>query len=420
MTGYRCLACGARQHAGFAKLTCPDCGGNLDITYDHAAAARALGGEFPPGDDLFRYAALLPLRSPPRPFPLRVGQTPLYPAPRLGRTVGLDDLWVKDDTLLPSGSLKDRAGAVALCRALETGAGVVATASTGNAGASLACLSAALGVRCVIFVPQSVPPAKLAQLLVFGAAVLAVRGSYDDACDLCLAACEAFGWLNRSTGHNPFTREGKKTCSYEIWEALGGEVPDWVAVSVGDGNILSGLWKGWDDLRRLGWIDRTPRMLCVQSQASDAVARAVRGLPASPDWSRVAVGPVRAATVADSIAVDRPRDGLAAVRAVAESGGAAVAVPDAEILAAIPEMARLAGVFAEPAAAAAWAGIRAQSRAGRIGPGERVVCVVTGSGLKDIARAGGAAGSPVVIDPTLDAVREAVAGPPAPRARRRS
>ncbi len=289
---------------------------------------------------------------------------------------------------------------------------MIAAASTGNAGSSLACLAAALGKEAVVFVPETAPVAKLTQLLSYGATVLAVRGSYDDAFELCLTASAEFGWFNRNTGYNPFTREGKKTCSYEIWHALGGEMPDRIVVATGDGNVLSGIWKGCRDLRAMGLVDALPKIDAAQSTNSDAVSRSVHELrrrrQEDIDWTGVEVEAVNADTVADSIAVDRPRDGLAAVKAVIESGGEAVPVPDDEILAAIPEMSRLAGVFPEPAAAAPLAALKQMVADRTIDPAERVVLVVSGSGLKDVRRAADAAGKPTVIEPTIEAVRHVV------------
>jgi threonine synthase len=413
--GYRCFACAAVQAIDFAGSLCPRCGGNLDITFDYAAVAGAIGGGFADGGrGLFRYQPLLPIEQPPEPFPLRIGSTPLYPARRLGDRAGLRQLYLKDETGNPSASLKDRASAVAVSRAIETGAATVATASTGNAGSSLACVAAALGLRAVVFVPESAPFAKLTQLLSYGAQVLAVRGSYDDAFDLCLAACDEFGWFNRSTGFNPYTREGKKTCAFEIWEDLGGRVPDRVVVPTGDGNILSAVWKGWLELKAVGLTDRLPRVDCAQSESSAAISHTVQRLRRSgeavADWSAVCVEEVQATTLADSISVDRPRDGLAAVQAIVQSGGACVAVPDAEILAAIPEMARFTGVFPEPAAAAPWAALKKLARDGQLEADELVVCLVTGNGLKDVAHAGQAAGTPMVIEPSLVAVKAAMHG----------
>ena len=411
MNGYRCIACSVTQSVDFDGFLCPCCGGNLDVSYDYAEVANRIDGGFPKGPpDLFRFAPLLPLKQPRSAFPLRVGGTPLYPAQRLGELAGMPRLYLKDDSLNPSASLKDRASAVAIGRALDTGAQVVSVASTGNAGASLACLAAATGLAAVVFVPASAPLAKLTQMLAFGARVLAVRGNYDDAYDLCLAASDEFGWFNRSTGYNAFTREGKKTCAYEIWQDLDGLVPDRVVVSTGDGNTLSAIWKGWCDLKAVGLIERLPKIDCVQSEASAAICNTVRQLRAGDalkvDWSTLQVQQVSASTVADSISVDRPRDGLAAVKAVIQSGGEAVTVADAEILAAIPEMARASGVFPEPAAAAPWAGVKQMLRQEQISADELVVCIVSGSGLKDVANTRSVLAEPQLIEPSLSAVRD--------------
>jgi len=408
MDGYRCIACTETLTANFAGFVCPVCGGNLDITYDYAAIREEIEQDF-------HFEPLLPVSRPDAPFPLRIGGTHLLRASRLGEAEGLHNLYLKDETSNPSASTKDRASAIALRRALDIGADVVAVASTGNAGSSMACLAAATGQHAIVFVPESAPVAKLTQALSFGATVLAVRGNYDDAFDLCLAACDEFGWFNRSTGYNPFTREGKKTCSYEIWEDLGRRVPDRIVVPTGDGNLLSGIWKGWCDLHELGLIDRLPKIDCVQSDASAAIAHAVQRLrkqgESEPDWSTVVIDEVRATTVADSISVDRPRDGLAAVKAVIQSGGEAITVADEDILAAIPEMARSTGVFAEPAAAAPWAGVKQMARQERINEDEFVVCIVSGSGLKDIANVATVVGQPPTIDPTIESVSEAIARP---------
>jgi threonine synthase len=413
MNGYRCVACSQVQPADFDGYVCPACGNNLDITYDYAAVIDDIERS---GLDharyLFTYAPFLPVRTPRRRFPLRIGATPLYQAKRLGESQGLRNLLLKDDTLNPSASSKDRASAVVARRAIDIGADVISVASTGNAGSSMACIAAATGLNSIIFVPESAPPAKLTQALSFGATVLAVRGNYDDAFDLCLEASREFGWLNRSTGYNPFTREGKKVCAYEIWEALDGRVPDRIVVPTGDGNLLSGMWKGWCDLRAVGLIERMPKIVAAQSDNSDAISRTVRTLRESgddrPDWSAVVIESVAATTLADSISVNLPRDGLAAVRAIIESGGDVVTVTDQEILAAIPEMSEMSGVFPEPAAAASWAAVKRLVDSNAIAADEFVVCLVSGSGLKDVGAARTAAQAPLVIDATLDAVKESL------------
>jgi threonine synthase len=400
MIGYRCVACDAEQGADFGGTLCPACGGNLEIAYSYADVEPDFGG----GKGMFRYESLLPCPDPGAALPLKIGDTPLYAAQRLGAAAGLENVWLKDETGNPSASIKDRASAVALLRAVETGADTVAVASTGNAGSSTACLAAAMGLRAVVFVPETAPAAKLTQSLAYGARVLAVRGSYDDAYDLCLRACDEHGWFNRSTGLNPFTREGKKTCSFEIWEQLG-QVPDRVIVPTGDGNILSGVWKGWRDLHAAGLIDRLPRIDCAQSAGSAAICRTIKGIREGgpvPDWRSVEIRSVAANTVADSISVDQPRDGLAAVRAVLESGGEPVTISDDEILAAIGELASMAGVFAEPAAAAPWAAAKQLARNGRIGKDECVVLLITGSGLKDVAAI--PVGKPSLVDANAETI----------------
>ncbi len=417
MTGFRCVQCDTEQSKKFTDFVCPDCGGNLDVTYDYESIRAHLDHEYPfPSDrqDIFKYLPLLPLNDVSLAPPLRIGATPLYKADRLGAAVGLKKLYLKDDGLNPSASFKDRASSVTLTKARELGAKFVAGASTGNAGSSMACMSASVGAPCVIFVPEKAPTAKIAQLLIFGAKVVAVRGTYDDAFDLCYKFCRKHGWFNRNTGFNPYTREGKKTCSFEVCEQLDWEAPDWMVVSSGDGNILSGIWKGLKDLHRVGLIKKLPRLICAQSEQSSAIAQTVANVrkayhgAAPVDWKKVEVVNVQATTVADSISVDIPRDGLAAVRAVIESNGVAITVPDADILAAIPELARQAGVFSEPAAACSWACLKKAARESVVNPDETVVCVLTGNGLKDIASALKVSGEPVKIDPTVEDAEKAL------------
>ncbi|MBM4319561.1 MAG: threonine synthase [Deltaproteobacteria bacterium] len=392
VTGLRCVRCGQGCAAGATVYVCPACGGNLLVEYDLAAVARSWPREALASNDdrtHWRYAPLLPvagrLDGPP------VGFTPLVLAPRLAASLGLRKLWIKDDGRNPSASFKDRASSVALLRAKEIGRTLVTGASTGNAASATAVLAAPLQMRTRIFVPRTAPRAKIAQLLTFGAEVLAVDGTYDQAFDLCLEATRRFGWYNRNTGFNPYTREGKKTVSFEICEQLGFRVPDLVVVPVGDGNIISGVWKGFQEFARLGFIERTPRLLAVQAERSAAIVQAVAG--------DGVIRPVDGSTVADSISVSLPRDGEAALQAIRASGGCGVAVSDAAILAAIAEVARGAGVFGEPAAVASWAGLREAVRLGLVDPGWEIVMLITGNGLKDVASAMKIAGEPRTIPP---------------------
>lgn len=409
VTHFQCLRCGHTEPRTFTGMLCPACAGHLDIQYDYAALR---GTEWMNRrDDLFRYAALLPISDVGLASPIRVGQTPLYHAERAGKKRGLSKLYVKDDGLNPSASFKDRAGAVALVAARERGATVIAAATTGNAGSSMACLAAGIGFPCVIFVPHTAPPAKIAQLLIFGATVIAVRGTYDQAYDLCEEACDTLGWYNRNTGFNPFTREGKKTCAFEVWEQLGRRAPDRLLVGTGDGNIISGIWKGFRDLLALGLIEKMPRLYACQSEKSAAVSIAVRETrqrPAGFDWKAITLPTVKAETIADSIAVDYPSDGLAALRAVIETGGNAITVSDEAILRAIPDLAQSTGVFAEPAASACWAALDTLIATDKPAADETIVCVVTGNGLKDVASARSTVGEPITVDPDIAAVMRVI------------
>jgi threonine synthase len=405
-----CLVCAKRYGVDDIDYVCPDHGpdGVVDVVYDYALLRGRVDRDrlaVHPDPTMFRYRELLPIE-PDSPAPsLPVGGTPMWAVPGAGAPFGLEDLWIKDDGRNPTASLKDRASAVAVVRAREKGAAVVTTASTGNAAAALAGLAAATGQENVIFVPASAPEAKVAQLLAYGSRVFLVDGTYDDAYELCLAAADAFGWYNRSTGYNPYMSEGKKTAAYEIAETLGWRAPDAVVVSVGDGCIIGGLHKGFVDLHELGWTDRVPRLIGVQAQGSNYLAAA---------WEEGAdpltKAPIAADTVADSISAGLPRDRLKAMRAVVDTGGGFVTVGDDEILAAIPSLARRTGVFAEPAAAAAYAGLAGAVAEDLIDPDERVVVLATGSGLKDVAGAMVAVASsgarPRKVAPSLEALEE--------------
>jgi threonine synthase len=350
-----------------------------------------------PSDPRF-LADFLPVQGP-KSFPgFAAGGTPLLPVPRLANHLGLDRLWIKDDSRNPSGSTKDRASLLVAAKAREYGIDVIATASTGNAGTALAAVGAAAGVETVVFVPASAPEAKLVQMLSYGARVVPVDGTYDDAFELCLAACREFGWYNRNTALNPFTIEGKKTVALEIARKLTPEIPDVVVVPSGDGVILAGVAKGFADVAASGLSDRVPRLVAVQPEDSDAIAAA---------WAAGAddAEPVRGAhSVADSLTVEVPRNARLCLRRLRECGGAAVRVADAEILSAIPRLASQTGVFAEPAAAATVAGLEAALDAGLVERNESVVLLVTGTGLKDVLAASRAVQRPEPVEPSLEMV----------------
>lgn len=399
--GYRCTLCGREYPYGPERMTCPACGekGILDIVYDYRAVGRVLTRESLQKDrdnSMWRYRALMPLNGEGLSRFLRIGWTPLYESLRLGRELGLKKLYIKDDGINPTASLKDRASGVAVAKALELGYDTIACSSTGNAASSCAGNAARMGLKTVIFVPERAPKGKVAQLLIFGANVISVRGDYRQTFELSKAAIEKWGFYNRNAGINPILTEGKKTVALEIAEQLHFEPTDWVAVSVGDGCTIGGVYNGFRDLLQLGLIDRIPKILGVQSTGCcpfvDA-AQQQRDLVPTPEN-----------TLADSIAVGVPRNPKKALRAVANSNGRWIAVTDEEILAAMRLLGRTEGVFGEPAGVTATAGVKRAVEEGIIRPDETVTVISTGSGLKDVNNALKAAGDPFLCEPDLKAL----------------
>lgn len=409
ITGLRCTVTGeVFAPDGTIEYFNPNVGqvATLDVLYDYAALRQTADRDRVSASHdttIWRYRDLLPVQPHTTVPPLAVGWTPLYNTPRLAEAVGLKQAWVKDDGSNPTGSYKDRASIMVVTRALERGVEVVSTASTGNAAAALAGVSASLPhhLRTVIFVPAAAPPAKIAQLQIYGAEVVLIEDNYDTAFDLCYELCVAEGWYCRNTGINPFTTEGKKTGAFEIAEQLNWNAPDAVIVSVGDGSIIGGLHKGFVELHEIGWIERIPRLIGVQAVGSSSLVHAWEN-----DISAVDIQPIDAHTIADSISAGLPRDRVKALRAVRETGGAYIAVTDAAIIEAIPQFGRLTGVFAEPSCAATLAGAKRAVELGYLHPDERTVFVSTGNGLKDVPRAQQSVGDSLRAQPTLEAIRD--------------
>jgi threonine synthase len=378
-------------------MTCPKCGpseGILDFQFDHNAVRSAWADKPLSTRPLnhWRYAELLPLKPSSVRYDWQVGWTPIVAADRLSRHLGMNRMLLKDEGRNPSASFKDRASSVGVAHALEVGAKTIACASTGNAATSLACHAALAGIQANIFVPSTAPEPKLAQLLVFGARVFAVEGTYDQAYQLCSAACEKFGWYNRNCAINPVLVEGKKTGGLEAAEQTAKNVPDWVAVSIGDGCTIAGIWKGFAEMHAIGVIDRLPRLLGVQ-------AAGVAPIPYAMEHGKLPA-PGNGATMADSIDVQIPRNWRKAVNALHDGNGVVKCVTDEQILDAI-RLSGKHGVFAEPAAAAALAGVVAAIEDKTIKPSESVLAMITGSGLKDIRSSIRAGGQPLRVKPDL-------------------
>ena len=395
-----CVLCGAEYDPNQLRYTCPNhpgVTGILEVTYDYDIIVdrfdEPLDGAI---DSQWKYRAFLPVEADADPVTLGEGGTPLLAAPQLGAELDVD-LHIKDDGRNPTGVLKDRATAVSVTKAAEFDADVVTCASTGNAAASLAGFAARGDFDCRIFVPEDAPEEKLAQPLVYGADVLGVQGSYDEAYDLSMEATDRFGWYNRNAAVNPFQVEGKRTVGHELAEETRGEVPDWLVFAMGDGCTIAGGWKGFREFADLGFVEETPRMLGVQADGASAIHDAFHEFD---DVDAVAD------TVADSISVGRPRNTVKACSALEASGGTAVLVDDTDILEAESLLGRTEGIYAEPAGATPVAGVRNARENGIIEPGESVVVVVTGTGLKDAASAMRAGGTVDTIAPAIDDVAD--------------
>lgn len=403
----RCISCKREFSPDEIEYTCPSCGprrGTLEVLYDYDALKRTLTHDYfrsLEGRTMWRYLPLLPIENRRFIQPLRVGFTPIYSFPDLASEYGLKKLLIKDDGQNPTASYKDRASAVVVIKAQEKGKSVITCASTGNAASSLAGFSAATDLQTIIFVPRTAPEAKISQLLIYGAKVFLVNGSYDAAYDLAAEAAEVFGWYNRCAAVNPYLVEGKKTGALELAEQLDWKVPDVVLVGVGDGSVVSGICKGFDELLRLDLIERVPHVIGVQAQGSSPIATAFERY----NGNEIVIEDIHAHTVADSICVGKPRDIVKAVTYVARNGGHFVRVSDEEIEEAILTMAKQTGVFAEPAGAAPFAGLVKLAAKGELS-GKSAAVMVTGSGLKDVAAVRKIVQAPIEIEPLLDAVRE--------------
>ena len=399
----RCIRCGKEYEATPNVTTC-DCGGILDIIYDYDYIKANFTKETlkdRQDPTMWRYRELLPVGESTEAPPLRVGGSPLYEEPRLAAQLGLKKLWVKDDGLNPTASLKDRASAMAVAKAREAGAEVIACSSTGNAASSLAGNAAAAGLKTYIFVPSRAPKGKVAQLMTFGATVISVQGTYEETFELSKAAIDRWGWYNRNAAINPYLSEGKKTVALEIMEQLNWQVPDYIAISVGDGCTIAGLWKGLKDLYAIGFIDRLPRLISAQAAGCCPLNRAIAE---NKPWE-----PMEENTLADSIAVGVPRNAEKALMAIRESNGLVVNVTDEEIMAAQKLLGRTCGVFGEPAGVTGTAGVKKLCEQGAIGAKDTVVSVVTGNGLKDVANAIAACGEPISIPSDMDLLLKAFA-----------
>lgn len=402
----KCVKCGREYNEGEVLYNCSHCGteGILDVIYDYEEIKKTLNRDYLKNNtnySLWRYLPAMPLKDTRGIQPLQVGWTPLYNSKKLSNQLGIKELFIKDDSRNPTASLKDRASALGVAKALELGRDVVCAASTGNAASSLSGFAASAGIKTYIFVPETAPAAKVTQLLVYGSNVFLVKGTYDEAFDLCFDAAKEFDWYNRSCAINPYLVEGKKTVSYEICEQLNWEVPDIVVMAVGDGCSIGGAWKGFYECFKLGLIDRLPKIVGVQASGSNPITRAFNKGAFEFDYKKPE-------TLADSISVGIPRNGIRALKALYDADGFMVDVTDQEILDAMKILAQNTGVFGEPAGVTSFAGIRKMAELGMFKGDESVVTIVSGSGLKDIKSASMAAGKATYVEPDIKDLRNKV------------
>jgi threonine synthase len=384
---FECTTCGKTYSPDEVTYVCPECEkasnpdeppkGILKTVYNYEKIKSSQKK-----DKLFEklrrneFVDLLPISSPKYFSMLKVGKTPLYNVNKIDNKHLSYRLFLKDESQNPTYSFKDRASSLVSAYAKEHKIDKIVAASTGNAGSSLAGICAAQGQKAIIFVPKAAPKAKLTQICMYGAKLIPVDGTYDDAFDLSMEATRKFGWYNRNTAYNPFTIEGKKIVSYEIFQQLKKTAPDKVFVPVGDGCIISGVFKGFEDLLKLGLISKMPVIVAVQSEKSDNI---IRNIKAEKFVSKPST------TVADSIAVDLPRNYWMTKLFMETYSAEGCIVSDEEILSASKKISENFGLFSEPAAATAFAGLWKYQEEKKLNPGEKVVVLLTGSGLKDLA-----------------------------------
>ncbi|MCF7945577.1 MAG: pyridoxal-phosphate dependent enzyme [Spirochaetia bacterium] len=399
---YVCQNCGKEYPGDSILYTCPECSsktpkdhfsiGNLNIIYNKEELLSLRDKESVTPFDFFPYTV-------PTPDVYPVGNTPLVKPDNLLNKYGFSHVFCKLEGNNPSGSFKDRASQLIAAQAVHFNESSVALASTGNAGSAMACAGAAYGLDIVLFVPETAPENKLMQSVLFGASVVPVKGSYDEAFSLSIAYTELFGGINRNTAYNPMTVEGKKSVSIEIFNQYGRDIPEIIYVPVGDGVIYSGIHKGFKDLQDAGLISNLPKLVCCQSEGSNAISKAwksgeYRNLPA-------------VSTIADSISVGSPASGIYAAEAITENGGWASEVTDDAILSAQLELSKEAGIFVEPAAAASWAGFLHDKEYLKETYGEDadILVLLTGIGFKDMDIFRGRVEIPRSIDPDIESMK---------------
>jgi len=398
---YVCINCGAQYNEDQVTYLCPVCSesnipnlppkGVLKTIYNYQELIKK-GITFSKLKQN-NFLDLLPISTLESLPNLHIGNTPLYSTDKINNSKLPFNLFLKDDSQNPTYSFKDRASAIVSAYAKEKGYNTIVAASTGNAGSSLAGICAAQDQKAIILAPETAPIAKLTQILMYGATIVPVKGTYDDAFDLSIKATEEFGWYNRNTAFNPLTIEGKKTVAYELFEQMNYAVAERIFVPVGDGVIISGVYKGFEDMLRLKIIDHMPTIIAVQSRKSDNLVRNIENTEFEIQKST---------TIADSISVDIPRNFYMVQKYLRDYKGAYISVSDEEILKASSTLSQHTGLFTEPAAAAAFAGFISYKNNKKLSENSNNVVLLTGSGLKDLQAVSRIVKMPKPISPSID------------------
>lgn len=404
---FECTDCKARYDGDQFLYLCPSCSeinrpdqppaGVLKVLYAYDEIRQNFHGR-----NLFgslmeeRFLSLMPLKDNSSWTQLRIGNTPLYRYPYVSSSGEKFSLYLKDDSQNPTFSFKDRASALVSAYARENNIDTIITASTGNAGSSLAGICASQGQRSFIFVPATAPLAKLVQILMYGATLVTVKGTYDQAFELSTSASELYGFFNRNTAFNPFTIEGKKTVAFELFHQMNNDLPDLIFVPAGDGVILSGVYKGFEDLMKLGITEKMPKIVAVQAEGSGNIMN---------NLNRKEFISQPSSTIADSISVDVPRNYFMSAGFLQEYHGECVSVTDQEIIQNSLKLSRNTGIFSEPAAVAAYCGMKKYADGKKIPSGAKVVVLLTGSGLKDPGAVKSAFSLPEPVEPCTESLK---------------
>jgi len=394
-----CIRCRRKYDGSEVRYTC-SCGGLLDVVYEYSTIELTKESLKAPVS-VWKYRALLPVDRE-QPITLQEGGTKLYRVDRIAENLGLKEVYVKHEGMNPTGSFKDRGMTVGVTKALELGMKTVACASTGNTSASLAVYGARAGILAVVLLPSGkVALGKLAQALMHGAKVLSIKGNFDDALKLVCQLCESEGFYLLNSV-NPYRLEGQKTIAFEIADQLSWDTPDSVVLPVGNAGNISAIYKGFKELKELGFIPDIPRMIGIQAEGASPIVKAIKN-----NTSNITPEP-KPETVATAIRIGNPVNAEKALVAIRESGGTAETVSDEEIIQAQRELAILEGIGVEPASASSIAGLKKLVEMGVVERDEKVVCITTGHLLKDSQHVLNVCPKPIEVDASIEAVRKAV------------